>query len=234
MDVLRWPVIGPFLRWRHARTSVQLVFLVISVLVIVHGVFGPTTAGSNLATILTWVHYRGLLIGALLAVGNVFCLGCPFVLVRDAGRRFHLPVVRWPRRLRTKWIGIALFAGVLFAYELWDLWAWPRATAMLVVGYFGAALAVDLIFSGATFCKYLCPVGQFNFVASTMSPLEFAGAPDGDVPHVPHRRLHQRTPTTGQARDGRAARLRARAVPAGQSGKHGLHVLPGLRPRVSA
>jgi hypothetical protein len=28
------------------------------------------------------------------------------------------------------------------------------------------------VFSGATFCKYLCPIGQFNFVASTMSPLE--------------------------------------------------------------
>ena len=35
-----------------------------------------------------------------------------------------------------------------------------------------AALLVDLLFSGATFCKYLCPIGQFNFIASTMSPLE--------------------------------------------------------------
>ena len=37
---------------------------------------------------LTWVHYRGRLIVALLAAGNLFCTGCPFVLVRDAGRRF--------------------------------------------------------------------------------------------------------------------------------------------------
>jgi hypothetical protein len=28
------------------------------------------------------------------------------------------------------------------------------------------------VFAGATFCKYLCPIGQFNFAASTMSPLE--------------------------------------------------------------
>ena len=48
----------------------------------------------------------------------------------------------------------------------------PRATAWLVLGYFAAALAVDLLFTGATFCKYLCPIGQFSFVASTMSPLE--------------------------------------------------------------
>jgi hypothetical protein len=71
-----------------------------------------------------------------------------------------------------KWIGIALFVGVLFVYELFDLWALPRATAWLVIGYFAAAVVVDLLFTGATFCKYLCPIGQFSFVASTMSPLE--------------------------------------------------------------
>jgi hypothetical protein len=40
-----------------------------------------------------------------------------------------------------KWIGIALFAAVLFIYELYDLWALPRATAWLVLGYFAVALA---------------------------------------------------------------------------------------------
>jgi ferredoxin len=124
--------------------------------------------------VLTWVHYRGLLVIALLAAGNLFCTGCPFVLVRDAGRRQHQPVRSWPAKLRSKWIGLALFAAVLFAYELFDLWALPRATAWLILGYFGAALAIDLVFTGATFCKYLCPIGQFNFAASTLSPLEVA------------------------------------------------------------
>ena len=55
--------------------------------------------------------------------------------------------------MRVKWIGIALFVAVLFVYELYDLWAFPRATAWLVVGYFAAALAIDLLFTGATFCK---------------------------------------------------------------------------------
>jgi hypothetical protein len=41
-----------------------------------------------------------------------------------------------------------------------------------VIGYFGAALLVDLTFTGAAFCKHVCPVGQFNFIASTLSPLE--------------------------------------------------------------
>jgi polyferredoxin len=172
MDVLRWPVAGRLLRWRHARTVLQSFLLLIAVIVVLHGLLGPQIAPRNLATVLTWVHYRGLLVLALLAAGNFFCTGCPFVLVRDSARRWHAPALRWPARLRRKWLGIALFAGVLFAYELFDLWSLPRATAWLVLAYFGAALAIDLFFTGATFCKYLCPIGQFNFMASTMSPLE--------------------------------------------------------------
>lgn len=172
IDLLRWPVIGPFLRWRHARTSLQLVLLLAAAVVVLHGLVGPDIAPSNLATVATWVHYRGLLVVALLGVGNLFCTGCPFVFVRDVGRRLHPPRRRWPRVLRTKWIGIALLVAVLFTYELFDLWALPRTTAYLVLSYFVAALTVDLVFAGATFCKYLCPIGQFNFVASTLSPLE--------------------------------------------------------------
>ncbi|MQA28551.1 MAG: FesM [Luteitalea sp.] len=170
-DVLRWPVIGAFLRWRHARTSLQLVVLLITATLVAHGLFGSQIGPRNLATVVTWVHYRGLLVIALLAAGNLFCTGCPFVLVRDVGRRVRQPWLRWPHRLRTKWIGILLFVSVLFIYELFDLWALPRGTALLVLAYFGAALSVDLVFAGATFCKYLCPIGQFNFVASTVSPL---------------------------------------------------------------
>jgi ferredoxin len=171
-DLLRWPVIGPLLRWRHARTSIQILFLAIAAVLVLDGLFGRQIAPANAATVVTWVHYRGLLVIGLLAAGNLFCTGCPFVLVRDAGRRLQRPRFHWPRRLRTKWAGVLLFAGVLFVYELFDLWALPRGTALLVLGYFAAAVVVDLLFAGATFCKYLCPIGQFNFIASTVSPLE--------------------------------------------------------------
>ena len=171
-DLLRWPVVGRFLRWRHARTSVQLVLLALAVIVVLQGFTGPDLAPQNLASVLTWVHYRGLLILTLLVAGNVFCMGCPFVLARDLARRVHRPRRSWPRLLRSKWIGIALLAAVLFLYELLDLWALPQGTAWLILAYFGTAIAVDLVFTGAGFCKYLCPIGQFNFTASAISPLE--------------------------------------------------------------
>jgi hypothetical protein len=41
-----------------------------------------------------------------------------------------------------------------------------------VVTYFALAFVIDGFFRGAAFCKYLCPIGQFNFVQSMVSPLE--------------------------------------------------------------
>jgi hypothetical protein len=99
-------------------------------------------------------------------------MACPMVLARDGARRLIQPAWRWPRRLRGKWLGLSLLVLVLFSYELFDLWAMPRATAWLVLAYFGLAIVVDVLFSGASFCKHLCPIGQFNFTASVMSPAE--------------------------------------------------------------
>jgi len=172
MDILRLPVVGAFLRWRHARTAMQLVLLLVAAAVVLHGLLGPQLAPRNLATVLTSIHWRGLLIVAIAVVGNLFCTACPMVLARDVGRRFVHPAWRWPRRLRGKWLGLALLVMVLFSYELFDLWAMPRATAWLVIAYFGLAIVVDVLFSGASFCKHLCPIGQFNFTASVMSPTE--------------------------------------------------------------
>jgi ferredoxin len=153
------------------RTAAQLVLLIVALAIVLHGLLGRQLGATNLATVLTWIHYRGLLIGVLLLAGNLFCAACPMVLVRDFVRRFYRPSQRWPRRLG-KWVALALFAAVLFAYELFDIWALPAATAWIVLGYFAAALAVDLTFTGASFCRFVCPVGQFNFIASTLSPLE--------------------------------------------------------------
>jgi len=172
MNILRLPLVGSFLRWRYARPALQLLLLLISVAVVLHGLFGPQLAPRNLATVLTSIHWRGFLIVAIVAVGNLFCTGCPMVLARDVSRRFFHPALRWPRRLRGKWLGVALLVLVLFSYELFDLWSQPRATAWLVLGYFGLAIVIDTVFKGASFCKHLCPIGQFNFVASTMSPTE--------------------------------------------------------------
>ncbi|RPI49000.1 MAG: hypothetical protein EHM56_13025, partial [Chloroflexi bacterium] len=160
------------LRWPHLRTALQAPLFLGALLLVGDGLAGPQLASKNLATVGVWVHYRGLVVLALLLAGNLFCLACPFLLLRNAGRRLFHPSRLWPRRLRNKWLAVGLFAGMLFAYELFDLWASPRWTAWFIVAYLAGALLVDSLFRGAAFCKYLCPLGQFNFCSSLLSPLE--------------------------------------------------------------
>ena len=171
-DLLRLPLLGSFLKWRHARLSLQVPMLLLAAVTIVDGLRGPQIGAMNLAGVLPWIHWRGLLILGLLVVGNVFCMGCPFLLPRTLARRFLPAGWNWPRQLRSKWLAVVLIAVFLWAYEALALWDRPRWTAYLILGYFAAAFVIDGLFRGASFCKYLCPIGQFNFVQSLASPVE--------------------------------------------------------------
>jgi cytochrome c oxidase assembly factor CtaG/polyferredoxin len=171
-DLLGVPAIGRFLRWRHARPAMQTVLAVLAAVIIYDGLRGPQASGMNLAGVVPWIHWRGLLILGLLVAGNMFCMACPFTLPRSLARRW-MPAGRpWPRWLRSKWLAVGLVAIFLWSYEAFALWDSPWVTAWIAIGYFVAAFAVDSFFRDAAFCKYVCPIGQFNFVQSLMSPLE--------------------------------------------------------------
>src|SRR5882762_8281062 len=116
-DLLRVPLLGALLRWRHARLVLQLPLFALAVVLVLHGLYGPDLAPKNLATLLTWVHYRGLLVVAVLAAGNFFCMACPLLLPRELARLFVRPALVWPRALRNKWLAAGLFVAILFCYE---------------------------------------------------------------------------------------------------------------------
>ena len=172
IDLLSLPLIGSVLRWRYFRRSVQAVMFLMAIIVVADGFFGPQVGAMNLAAVLPWTHWRGLSVIALLAVGNVVCMACPFNFVRDLGRRLLPASWSWPRRLRSKWIAVSLLFIFFWAYEAFSLWERPRSVAWLIVGYFAAALIIDGLFKGASFCKYVCPVGQYQFIQSLISPVE--------------------------------------------------------------
>ena len=169
-DLLQLPVIGSLLRRRYGRMALQSVAFVLAVLVIADGFLGRSMGAMNLAGILPWTYVRAFGVIALLVVGNIFCMSCPFMLPRELGHRLGLAKLRWPRWLRSKWIAIALMILFFWAYEAFDLWDHPQRTAWLLIAYFAAAFVVDTFFRGASFCKYVCPLGQFNFAGSLLSP----------------------------------------------------------------
>jgi ferredoxin len=174
-DLLTWPLLGSFLCWRHARRTMQMILLIASSFIIFDGLFGPQQAPKNLATVATWVHYRGLVVLAMLMVGNLFCMACPFMLPRELGRWLGLRL-GWqsvvPSPLRHKWLAVTLLMLFFVSYELFSLWASPWLTAWIIIAYFLTAIVVDTFFQGAAFCKYVCPLGQFNFFGSLTSPAE--------------------------------------------------------------
>jgi cytochrome c oxidase assembly factor CtaG len=172
LDLLVLPVVGPVLRARSFRRALQMVMLLLALAVVVDGLSGPQMGPMNLAGVLPWTYWRGLSVIALLVAGNVFCMACPFMLPRDLGRRWLAARWRFPKALRSKWLAVGLVLLYLWAYEAFSLWDSPRATAWIVMGYFVAAFVVDGLFRGASFCKYVCPIGQFQFIQSLVSPLQ--------------------------------------------------------------
>lgn len=171
-DVLRLPLIGRVLKARYGRLVLQVPFLLAALLLIYDGFTGPQNAAENLATVVPWVHYRGFVVLALLLAGNLFCMGCPFTLPRTLAKRLSVRGRRFPPRLRNKWLAIAALGSLFFAYEYLDMWASPALTAWVIIAYFVAAFALEAFFTESAFCKYVCPLGTFNFVYATTAPTQ--------------------------------------------------------------
>lgn len=171
-DLLRVPYLGATLRRRGTRTIARGFLLILALLVVIDGLCGPPVAAMNFAGVAPWIHWRGLVAIGLLAAGNVFCAACPFTFTRDLGRLLGRPTRLWPAWLEGKWLAVGLLTLFFWSYEAFGLWANPAATAAIVVGYFAAAAVVDGLFTGSSFCKSVCPIGQFHFVHSLCSPLD--------------------------------------------------------------
>ena len=170
-DLLRVAGLGGLLRSLRVRRMVQFSLFLLALLVVADGWWGDPESGRNLAGVLPWTYWRAFVVVGLLVAGNIFCFACPFLLPRELARKFLPEGRRWPRALRSKWLALALLAAYLVAYEVLGIWDSPFWTAWIIVGYFAVALLVDGFFRGAPFCKWVCPIGQFHFIQSMVSPL---------------------------------------------------------------
>ena len=184
-DLLSIPFLRQFIRWKYARFVFQLPLLILAIFVLVDGFTGRQLAPRNVATTSVWLHYRGLVVLALALIGNAFCAACPLMLTRGPTRLLVKLIPRklnLPQKLKNKYFVVAFLLLYFFSYEYFDLWASPYLTAWLAVGYFTAALVVDTLFPAGTFCRYMCPLGNFNFVLSSASPTQIT-ATDHDICH---------------------------------------------------
>ncbi len=173
-------VLGPALKHRAVRDGVRWIAFALLVAVCLDGWLGPQEAPANLAGTLPWTHGRGVVVLGILLVGNLACMGCPFMAPRGLLRRFVRPTRPFPKALRSKWLAVGLVAIWLACYEAFDLWASPMATAWILAGYVAALIAVDAFFSGASFCKHVCPLGQLHGAIAEAAPVE-VGVRDAEI-----------------------------------------------------
>ncbi|MCS5635983.1 MAG: cytochrome c oxidase assembly protein, partial [Myxococcota bacterium] len=158
---------------KGTRRALQLALAAGAGLVILDGFFGPQVPSEeNLGAVLPWTYWRMLTLLALLLLGNLFCGVCPLTLSRGVAARLLGRPLRWPDALRNKWLSLVFFVAYLASYEVLDLWDQPRATAAWLLAFFVLCFLVEGLFERGTFCRYVCPVGQFQFVHSGLSPAE--------------------------------------------------------------
>ena len=145
--------------------------LLLAVFVIIDGLAGPRMSSMNLAGVLPWTHWRGLAVLVLLFGGNLLCMACPFTLPRSLAGRFLPRKLVFPRFLRTKWLAVLLLL----------IWLW--AARCLCSGTLRGRPPGS---SSGTSCrrswwmpsprgllrKHVCPIGQFHFVQSMVSPMQ--------------------------------------------------------------
>ena len=227
-DLLRLPLLGRFLRWRHARLSLQVPLLLLAGLVDLRR--SARAAGRRDEP------------GRRPAVDPLARPGDPGA-ARGRQRLLHGVPVHAAADARPPLAPARAGAGrggcgasgwrsscspcFLWAYEAFALWDSPWWTAWIVARLLRRRpSSIDGFFRGASFCKYVCPIGQFNFVQSLVSPLEVK-VRDPDV----CASCRTKDCIRGARRH---PRLRAGPVPAAEVEQPGLHVLPRLCPRLSA
>ncbi len=182
-NLLHLPQCSRLFRWRWGRLVFQIGLLLIAALMLYDGFTGPPFPPENIATVVTWVHYRGIIVFGFLLLGNIFCMDLPFTTplahLRKNGRCKAEDYQ--PYRATNGWPLACSSSLFLFLYKMTqhgklDLWASPWLTAWIILAYFVfPALCWRWVFtpsapSANTFVHW----ARSNYVSSTISPCKLA------------------------------------------------------------
>lgn len=170
-DLLRIRWINACFRSRFFRFLLQSVVVALFVLIIVAGIFGNQNPALNIAPILTWTVWWGLLIVLIMFAGKAWCYVCPWDAIAGWTERLSfwrksndgLTLGRkWPRVVRNISIATILFVGLTWVELGFGVTMKPRITAYLAIGMLLMAMASALLFDRKSFCRYGCLVGRVS------------------------------------------------------------------------
>lgn len=180
INLYRIPWIRPLLQSRLPQFLGRCLTLAGFVFTITAGLLGSRVGSHNFAIIFVWIAWWTALKLAFIPLGGrSWCSVCPIPLpgewlqqrgiLEKSGRRFGLNL-RWSKRLKGSWLqsGGFLVIGLFSAVTLTD----ARVTAWVLLGLFGLATVLSLVFEWRAFCSYICPIGGFSGIYAKTAPVE--------------------------------------------------------------
>jgi len=180
-ELTRIPWLRRLLRSRWPQWGLTAALLAFLVLAILMGLLGTPVGNRNFAIVFVWIVWWALLIVILVPfAGRLWCSLCPIPAPGEWLQRRALVTVRrgklwtlgrrWPRRLRNIWLQNASF--LLLALFSARILTQPSVTAWVLLGFLLVAVGLSLVYERRVFCRYLCPVGGFIGLYSTVAPIE--------------------------------------------------------------
>ena len=180
-DLLSVRYIAAALRSRVFRFVLRTIVTASFLLIIAAGLFGNQNPALNIAPILTWTIWWGLLIVLILFAGKAWCYVCPwdamaewteklaFWRKNDDGLSANL---KWPRVVRNILIATVLFVGLTWIELGFGVTMRPRVTAYLAIAMLLMAVASAMLFDRKSFCRYGCLVGRVSGLYALFAGVE--------------------------------------------------------------
>lgn len=183
-DLLEYRFVRRFAFSRTFRPALLLLTLSAFTILIVAGLFGTPLGNRNASIVLVWMLWFSALMILLIPLGGrVWCLICPIPSLSEWISRGAIVSKRdkilnlghtWPGKFDNIWLQNIAFLGVAIFSPL--ILTRPKATAYALLIFVLLAIVVDLSFKksrpGRMFCRYLCPIGGFLGVYSSIGAIE--------------------------------------------------------------
>lgn len=170
-DLLNITLIKSLANKRPFQTMIQLPGVFLFLLIIYAGLYGTSYPARNIAPILTWtIWWTGIII-AIVFMGKLWCLMCPWDAIASWLQRLGLWKVKkdifslnlpWPKRLRNIYLAIGLFILLTWLELGYGVTFSPKATAYLGIVMLSITILPAIIFERKSFCRYACLVGRIS------------------------------------------------------------------------